>query len=124
MYNQPFKQIALTLAISCVVGAVLASTLLGQSGFLTRAAGIASLFASPFVGFSIGAQIDYVRRRKEERSRRLLLFGLLAVAFAVLAFLVGTVTPPVIGQSENRFLFPSLFAIGFAASLFSGPQKF
>ena len=122
MYGQPLRAAGLTLIASLVAGAVCALLLTHGGSFLYRLLGYSTFFASLLIGFVVGEHLNYVRRR-QNRVRSVVVLLAISAAFAFVVFLIGSNVSPLIGQSENRFLFPAFFALGVVGGLLGGRGK-
>jgi hypothetical protein len=92
--------------------------------FLVRFAGFSTLIGAPLLGFVAGEHLAYLRRRRENRPRNLVLLVLISAAFVLLIFLIESRVPPLIGQSESRWLFPWFFGVGVIGGFLGSLQKF
>lgn len=119
---QLLKHVVIVLATAVVGGLLFALTTSGHGTFVERFAGAAGLLGSLLIGYVLGAHADLARRRKQGGA--LTFAGLAIVVFGALAFAIGLSTPPIIGESENHILFPSLVLVGLVAGLVGGTQKF
>jgi hypothetical protein len=105
------RGLGIVLAISFVTGLLLAFAT-GPSNLLLRAFAMSGAFASPFCGYFLGERL----RARGTGHGRLVLLSLILAA-GVLFFAWGLFAPPVIGESENQFLFPGLLLIGVLAGV-------
>ncbi len=86
--------------------------------------GYSTLLASMFLGFTLGGKLDLERRYQTWRVREIALLSTIAVAIGAVCCLIGLLTPPLIGQSENHLLFPGLLVVGMFAGAFENSLRF
>lgn len=122
MRGRPLRAAGLALIASLFAGAVSAALLTHGGTFTYRLLGYSTLFASLLMGFVAGEYLDYMRRR-ESRVRNIAMLLAIAAAFALFVFLIGSNVPPLVGASDNRFLFPTFFVLGIVAGFFGHSGK-
>jgi hypothetical protein len=108
------RDLGVALAVSFAAALLLALPSLGAPEFPGRVLSLAGVFSAPFCGYALGNRLWQMRVRQ---GGRMLLFLAAALVAGVLFFFLGTATPPVMGESENRILFPGLLIIGLASSI-------
>jgi hypothetical protein len=76
------------------------------------------------IGFPLGENLDLERRRGTKRWDMIIVLTICAVALALTGYFVGLRTPPLVGQSENHFLFPGFALVGLMGGALGNQERF
>ncbi len=118
------RVLGITLALSLLMGLFLVWMNKPTIPFGVALAGYTTAFGGPIFGIGVGEKLGLELRRDIKRWR--LVLGLVAAAIALLTvcYAIGANTPPIVGASESRWLFPGWCLVGLVAGGFSHSLRF
>lgn len=112
-----FKRALVSVGVSVTAGLACVTFFGYAEADMERFIGLTLVFAALLLGFDLAECVISARRGASWVSQAFVVslgsFVAVLVTFVALGFAVS----PVIGDSDNRILFPSLFLVGFAGGL-------
>jgi hypothetical protein len=123
-FLEVLRVVGISIAGSLVAGLAMATFIRPPMPFGVALLGYTLMIGSLLLAVPLGENLDLERRRGKKRWDMVLVLGVCAVVLALVGYLVGLGTPPLIGQSENHILFPGFALVGLVGGALGNQERF
>lgn len=118
------RVLGISVAFALLTGFLLAVFVRPPLPFDVAFLGYTLMTGSLLIGFPLGENLDLERRRGTKRWDIIFALAVCTAALALIGYLVGLRTPPLVGRSENHLLFPAFAFIGLMAGALENQVRF